>query len=271
MLLRARKKLKEGFTITELLLVMALIAILAAIILPIITRAKGMSYQAKCASNLRQFGMAFSMYSHDWDEYLPGPGGLSGDRTYWSQSGSGGLQGYVKQRGVGSIWTCPLLTEWDGQFPARSYSMNSYLRTVIGYNYAKDIEYPTCVEYPTCLSCQQGIRTDRIQMPGKTILLFEGIPLTGGFEDKLDYLYRCANWSRVRGYIDKIVNTIQPGKPWHGRNNNYLYCDGHVIARPPGRKTTGVLSTQSEMFEWYVDKARYQARCNTIWVGVPFK
>jgi prepilin-type processing-associated H-X9-DG protein len=171
---------------------------------------------------------------------------LVGDRSYWSQSGNGGLYPYIRQRGLKSIWCCPLLREWCGKYPARSYSMNSYLRT------------PSDVEYYDCVSFLRGVNVARIQRPTETVLLYEGIPLSTDFQDKvytedqIYYIYRCANWAWARGYPPKIVHTVDPGRPWHGRFNNYLYCDGHVVARQPGRPMGGglTLSTYREMREW---------------------
>ena len=151
--------------------------------------------------------------------------------------------------------------------------MNSYLRTCRSSSnpglVVADMEYPGCVGY-LC-----GINVSRIREPRATILLFEGIPRTREFEDvaysedQIFYIYRCANWTWVRGYPDKVGHTIQPEKPWHGRFNNYLYCDGHVIARTPGRKTTGSLSIYSEMYEWYVDKGYCQRRFGHLAVPTP--
>ena len=88
-----------GFSLIEILMVLAGLAILAAILFPIWSRVRQAGYQAKCASNLMQLGAAFNTYSQDWSDYWPCPGGRVGDWSYWSQSGKGGIQGYVKQRG----------------------------------------------------------------------------------------------------------------------------------------------------------------------------
>lgn len=62
---------KRGFTLIELLVVIAVIAILAAILFPVIARAREAARKTTCLSNMRQMGMAFSMYVTDWQERYP--------------------------------------------------------------------------------------------------------------------------------------------------------------------------------------------------------
>jgi len=67
----AGSRSKSGFTLIELLVVIAIIALLAAMLLPALARAKAKGHQARCSSNLRQIGLAFAMYTHDWQESYP--------------------------------------------------------------------------------------------------------------------------------------------------------------------------------------------------------
>jgi prepilin-type N-terminal cleavage/methylation domain-containing protein len=61
----------EGFTLIELLVVVAIIAILAALLLSSLQGAKLMAQQANCISNLKQTGLAHSLYLSDFDKDIP--------------------------------------------------------------------------------------------------------------------------------------------------------------------------------------------------------
>lgn len=64
-------RLKPAFTLIELLVVITLIAILAALLLPVLARAKAKGYNTVCINNLRQLGMATRLYSEDNNNLLP--------------------------------------------------------------------------------------------------------------------------------------------------------------------------------------------------------
>lgn len=62
---------RKAFTLVELLVVIGIIAVLVAILLPVLSRAKEAAARAKCASNMRQLGIVFRQYHEDFKGFLP--------------------------------------------------------------------------------------------------------------------------------------------------------------------------------------------------------
>lgn len=76
--MRCRKP--SGFTLVEILVVIGIIALLAAILFPVFSSVKEKARQSTCLSNLRQAGIAISMYAQDSDDHYPA--GVDGPQHY---------------------------------------------------------------------------------------------------------------------------------------------------------------------------------------------
>lgn len=65
------RRRRRGFSLVEVLVVIALLAILLMMLLPAVARAKAAARQANCLSNLHQLGIAFELYAHAFAGLLP--------------------------------------------------------------------------------------------------------------------------------------------------------------------------------------------------------
>lgn len=100
----------RAFTLIELLIVIAIIAILAAILFPAFAQAKESAKKATCLSNTRQLSMGVLLYSGDSDDVLPPT--QNGDGVLWPDL----LAPFVKSA---RVRVCP-----DDMAAQNSYGLN---------------------------------------------------------------------------------------------------------------------------------------------------
>src|SRR5208282_4302253 len=111
----------RAFTLIELLVVIAIIAILAALLLPALASAKERSKRAKCLNNLRQLGIAMTMYADDNRQLLMSAKPSSDDNPptppFVQMAIDISLTNAIKGAGVplqtngACVWSCPEIPE----------------------------------------------------------------------------------------------------------------------------------------------------------------
>jgi len=102
-----------GFTLLELLVVIAVIAILAALLFPVINTAKRKAQRTACLDNLRQINLGVRMYSDDSHDASPSAGttAVSTNVAMYYSAYKGFMKGYVGLNGASSaqdkLFACP--------------------------------------------------------------------------------------------------------------------------------------------------------------------
>jgi prepilin-type N-terminal cleavage/methylation domain-containing protein/prepilin-type processing-associated H-X9-DG protein len=140
---------RTGFTLIELLVVIAIIAILAAILFPVFAQAREKARTASCLSNQKQIGLAFLMYSQDYDELFPLRTPAPGFEQTWTTQPPDARAGNIEVRSAYwiastqpytknyQVWKCPSTPDVDflnaGPYlktVSNSYHFNSMLGAV---------------------------------------------------------------------------------------------------------------------------------------------
>lgn len=100
---------RRGFTLIEVLVVVAIIALLVAILLPTLKGARDQARRAACASQLHQIGMALHMYGQE-NGYFPAAG--NGSNLWWPTRLMRQLE---DQHEIFWCPSAPIWTFWDGK------------------------------------------------------------------------------------------------------------------------------------------------------------
>jgi len=115
---------RQAFTLIELLVVIAIIAILAAMLLPVLSRAKFRAKVINCTSNFRQWGIVANLYAVEARDKLPSfPLAISTGGNSWDVSleMTSGLQPYGL---TVPLWFCPVRP--DELAAANDWSQKNY-------------------------------------------------------------------------------------------------------------------------------------------------
>jgi prepilin-type N-terminal cleavage/methylation domain-containing protein/prepilin-type processing-associated H-X9-DG protein len=180
-----------AFTLVELLVVIAVIAILAAMLVPAIARAKDQAWSTQCLSNYRQIGIAATMYANDHSDSLP----LS---SHEGASWVGSLQPYLSGT---NLWRCPRDLN-----KTRNYSsaLNDFLLPPVPGEARKDFSNSSTVPCACATFLMGECRTNYV---GSDHFHFAD-PFEGGYAPP---------------FFSAQVDVQR-----HRSSANYLFVDGHV-------------------------------------------
>jgi len=188
---------RRAFTLVELLTVVAIIAILAAILIPVGFRVSSLSRKARCVSNLRQVGSALLLYASENKGVFPA--GSQGGVWSWKLVD----KGYLSP----AVYCCP----------ADTYSTQPPAGATAGWG-GRSYVYAS----PSMTLGGGPARVLDFNQPAKAFMLIEwhyGSEAAGSKED-----YRSTNGHEAS--YDLIRNSAPIGHP--EQRHNCAFVDGHV-------------------------------------------
>jgi prepilin-type N-terminal cleavage/methylation domain-containing protein len=175
----------RGFSLAEVLVVIAIIALLAALLLPALSRSKASAQRTYCLNNLRQIGIGVQLYAADHGDTLPAASNVTGrvmTTNHWGVFYRRLINSYVARPASSpqdKLFACPADT-FCYDFPSSAYKAESLHDQPItdyssyGFNGANGSPYrPEPFLHETSYPGVFGRRQASIREPARTLLLME--------------------------------------------------------------------------------------------------
>ena len=207
---QGRNPVCKNFTLIELLIVIAIIAILAAMLLPALQKARDSAKKINCLANYKSVGQIAFLYMDSQKEYLPYSHIKYPLRPAWAMMEKANL---LKLK-VGGVYQCPAVTaEADRTAPGdANFALLKYTRVHYGWNARVGLITASGTEYIP-------LKLSKITHPSLFLLAFdmpmERIRSGSNYEGHWGEAYMKTKWSAQGQYL-----------PIHGKTYNILTADG---------------------------------------------
>jgi prepilin-type processing-associated H-X9-DG protein/prepilin-type N-terminal cleavage/methylation domain-containing protein len=208
---------RRAFTLTELIVVITVLAILALILIPVVAKVRSSAQSTHCMSNLQQIGRAFTLYAQDHRSMLPAPADPVADTSWFeaihSYTGDRPLdKGRPLDGQLNTVFTCPTLALAD-HTPTRAY---------IGYSMSAGMSAPTAPEP------RRPVSLPSLQFPTRTVVLIESV---AGEASPMPFFPTSGT---LETFGSTYTNAFEAqGCDRHSGAANYLFADGHVGHHTP--------------------------------------
>jgi prepilin-type processing-associated H-X9-DG protein/prepilin-type N-terminal cleavage/methylation domain-containing protein len=192
----------SAFTLVEILIVVAVVLVIAALLFPVFNRVREKGKQAACQSNLRQLYIGLQQYVQDNDSRQP--------PWDWRR----GIESYVKSPGV---FTCP-------SFPQPIYTPERGTETG-EYNFWIGF-LNTLVTQPVANTSGQTLAgVNESVLVDASKILVSGDVAVAGFFRKVPMPQKDACGLTMADGVPDVLQTVPTV---HSGGGNYLFYDGHV-------------------------------------------